>query len=123
MTFLVWRRVHRLATGTIALFAALHSVLTFLLYETWSPDSVWFLGTGLGLLLLAAMNWSHVGLEPCDLPTAPVIRWANVCFVLFGVGAVLAVAEPQAFLILAALVIQAAAGFVTLRPRNVTLQG
>lgn len=97
------------------MLAVLHSVLTFLLYETWSPDSVWFLGTGLGLLFLAAANWSHVGESPCDLPTAPVIRWANVVFVFFGIGAVLALPEPQAFVILAALVIQAAASFVTLR--------
>jgi hypothetical protein len=61
------------------------------------------------------MNWSHVGIEPCRLPTAPVVRWANFIFVVYGVGAVVAVPEPQAYLILAALALQAIAGSVTLR--------
>ena len=116
MSFGTWRLVHRAATRVLAAFAVLHSGLTAVLYESWSPDGVWFLGTGLGLLLLALMNWSHVGLEPCTMPTAPVVRWANFGFVVFGVGAVIAVPEPQAFLILAALVIQAVAGTATLQP-------
>lgn len=115
MTFAVWRKVHRVATGVLGGLAVVHSGLTSVFYDSWSPEAVWFLGTGLGLLFLAVGNWSHVGLEPCDLPTAPVIRWANVLFLLFAVGAVIAVPEPQAFVILAAIAVQAIAGFVTLR--------
>ena len=68
-------------------------------YSRWSPGAVWFLGTGLGLLLLGAINWTHVGMEPCERPTAPIIRWANVVFLLFGFGAVAAVDEPQAWVV------------------------
>jgi uncharacterized membrane protein YuzA (DUF378 family) len=116
MTFPIARRFHRSATAILAVIASIHCVVTFMVYDQWSPDAVWFLGTGLGLLLLAAVNWSHVGLEPCNLPTALVVRWANLVFALLGVAAVIAVPEPQAFVILATLLIQAAAGFVTLRP-------
>jgi hypothetical protein len=63
---------------------------------------------------LAVSNWSHVGLEPCSQPTAPVVRWANLAFVLLGIAAVIAVREPQAYLVLAALVVQAIAGTRTL---------
>ena len=41
--------------------------------------------------------------------------WANLVFVLFAIGAVIAVPEPQAFVILASLAVQAVAGFVTLK--------
>ena len=116
MSFGTWRVVHRTASAILGGFAVVHSGLTVLLYDAWSPDAVWFLGTGLGLLLLAAANWSHVGLEPCDLPTAPVIRWANYVFAGFGIGAVIAVPEPQAFVILSTLVVQAVAGTATLQP-------
>lgn len=68
-----------------------HSVLTVTLYDAWSPDAVWFLGTGLGLLFLTAMNLAHVGLGPCTMPTAPAVRAANWVFVLFGFGALVAV--------------------------------
>jgi hypothetical protein len=58
---------------------------------------------------------SHVGLAPCDLPTAPVVLWANIAYAVFGIGAVVAVPEPQAYVILVALIAQATAGHVTLR--------
>ncbi|HEY0672644.1 MAG TPA: hypothetical protein VGD27_10270 [Longimicrobiales bacterium] len=116
ITFRIWRIVHRSATSVLAILAILHSTLTFVLYDQWTPDAVWFLGTGLGLLFLAVSNWSHVGLEPCSQPTAPVVRWANFIFVLLGIAAVIAVPEPQAYLVLAALVVQAIAGTRTLSP-------
>ena len=120
MTFEHWRLVHRTATAVVGVVGLVHSSLTMVFYDSWSPDAVWFLGTGFALLLLAVMNWSHVGLGPCDLPTAPVVRWSNVVFALFGVGAVIAVAEPQAFVVLIGLVFQAVAGFVTLKAPEVT---
>jgi hypothetical protein len=116
VTLNAWRRVHRAATGTLAVISILHCSLTFSIYAGWTPDSVWFFGTGLGLLFLAVVNWAHVGLGPCDLPTAVVVRWGNWVFAVFGVTAVLAVPEPQAYVILALLVIQAVASMNTLRP-------
>lgn len=112
--FLRWRRLHRGSSRLLAVLALLHAGLTFRLGLGWTPDAVWFLGTGLGLLLLALMNLAHVGLGPCPQPTAVAVRYANWFFVAFGVAAVLAVPEPQAFLVLAALAGQALAGTRTL---------
>lgn len=112
--YLFWRRFHLIASGLLAVIALTHSALTFVFYSGWTPDSVWFLGTGLGLLLLAALNWTHIGIEPCHLPTARLVRLANWVFVLFGVGAVMAVPQPQAFAVLAALLGQAVAARWTL---------
>lgn len=115
MSFVVWRRVHRGASATIAITALLHVLLTTQLYERWSADALWFLATGLGLLLLAVVNWAHVGLEPCNQPTAPVVLWANLVYVLLGVAALLAVPQPQTVVLAVGLLVQAVAGRATLR--------
>lgn len=113
--FAPWRRAHRAASFVLGALAIVHAVLTVTLYDAWSPNAVWFLGTGLGLLLLAVMNLAHVGLGPCMMPTAPAVRTANWVFVLFGLGALAAVPEPQAALIVAALFVQAVSSHRTLR--------
>ena len=112
--YVFWRRFHLFASGLLAVIALIHSALTFVLYRGWSPDSVWFLGTGLGLLLLAALNWTHIGVEPCRMPTARLVHVANWLFVLFGIGAVIAVPEVQAFAVQTALIGQAVAARWTL---------
>jgi hypothetical protein len=123
MSFKVRRGLHLVASVVLAGLATLHSALTPVLYDTWTQEALWFLGTGLGLLLLAVVNWAHVGLEPCRQPTAPLVRWANVVYLVFGVGALLAVPEPQAFVIVAALAVQVLAGWATLRtPPNKPLR-
>jgi hypothetical protein len=109
-----WRLVHRTSSVMVALIALIHCGLTFMIYGEWSPDAVWFLGTGIGLFGIAVMNIAHVGLEPCYQPTAPPLRWLNWLFVGLGLAALYAVREPQAFVIVAALVGQAIASLATL---------
>ena len=114
MTFATARRIHRAATAVVGGMGILHSILTALFYDGWTPNTLWFLGAGLGLVLLAVMNWAHVGLEPCDLPTAVAVRWANVGYAVFAIAAAFAVPEPHALVLVAALLVQALAGFWTL---------
>lgn len=112
--FGVWRRVHRTASYTLAVVAIAHSVLTARFYDQWSANAAWFFGTGLGLLLLAAMNLAHVGLGPCHMPTAPVVRVANWVFMAFGIGTLIAVPQPQAVVVVVALFVQAVCSHRTL---------
>jgi hypothetical protein len=91
-----------------------HCAVTPIIYSTWSAGAVWFLGTGLGLLLLGALNLTHVGVEPCQEPTARLTRWANWLFLVFGLGALAAVPELQAMAIVLALAVQAVAAHRTL---------
>jgi hypothetical protein len=62
------------------------------------------------------MNWAHVGLEPCSLPTAVAVKWANWVYAAFGVAALIAVPQPHAFVLVAALTAQALASQHTLQP-------
>jgi hypothetical protein len=114
MSFAAWRIVHRVATAFIGVMGLLHASFTFTMYDGWGPDALWFMGTGLSLVFLAVINWAHVGTEPCTMPTAPVVRHANVAYALFGFAAVLAVPQQHAWLLAAALLMQAVAGLFTL---------
>lgn len=116
MTFMTWRLVHRTATGVVGVLSIAHILITLRLYDSWSPEALWFLLSGLGLSLLATMNWAHVGLEPCNLPTAPAVKWANFVYVAVGLAALVAVPQPHAALLVGALTAQAIAGLSTLRP-------
>ena len=112
--FPTWRWIHRTSSGLVALVSLVHIAVTFVMYDEWSPDAVWFFGTGVGLLSIAVMNIAHVGLEPCRQPTASVLRWLNWVFVVVGAGATYAIREPQALAIVLGLVGQAIASTVTL---------
>jgi hypothetical protein len=114
MSFAHCRRVHRFSSGPVAVIALIHCAVTFVFYKEWSPNAVWFFGTGVGMLSIAVMNIAHVGLEPCRQPTAPVIRWLDCLFVVLGLAAIVAVPEPQAYLVVVGLIGQAVASFVTL---------
>ena len=109
-----WRRAHLAAAGLLGLIAGIHCGLTFVFFSSWSPDAVWFFGTGLGLLLLSALNLSHIGVEPCLQPTTRLVRTANWVFFFFGIAATFAVPEPQAFVLLLCLAVQALASRWTL---------
>ena len=109
-----WRAVHLGSSIVLGLLALVHIALTIPLYGHWGPDAVWFAGTGLGLLMLAGINLAYVGVEPCRQPTTKAVRLANYLMAVFGVAAVVAVPEVQAWIVLAALVGQAAAAPQTL---------
>ena len=111
--FTMWRRVHRASSSAVGVVALVHSLFT-LMWDSWSPNAVWFLGTGVGLFTLAVFNLAHIGMEPCALPTARVIRWLNWTYVVLGLVALIAVREPQAIFIVAALISQAVASWFTL---------
>ncbi len=112
--FARWRVVHIVASGTVTLLALVHAALTLPLYRRWSPDAAWFLGTGLGLLLVGSLNLTHLGHEPCQRPTAWFVRVTNWAFAVFGALALVAIPEPQAYVLVAGLVAQAVAGHRTL---------
>lgn len=114
MAFSTWRQIHRISSGLVGVIALIHCGVTFVFYDRWSPNAVWFFGTGVGMLSIAIMNFAHVGVEPCRQPTAPVIRWLDWLFVGLGFAALAAVPQPQAVLVVVGLLGQAIASFVTL---------
>ena len=106
--------LHLVASAALALLAVVHIALAIPLHDGWNPAAVWCAGTGLGLCVLAGINLAYVGVEPCQQPTTKALRIANYLMAGFGVAAVVAVPEPQAAVVLAALLGQAVAAPRTL---------
>jgi hypothetical protein len=106
-SFAAWRRIHFVASGLVTLIAVAHVGLTLPLYRRWSADAVWFFGAGLGVLIVGLLNLTHIGVEPCKRPTARFVRITNWVYAVFGLATLVAVPEPQAYALVAALVAQA----------------
>jgi hypothetical protein len=109
-----WRRLHLLASWVVTAIGIAHCVMTAFAFRAWNDRAVWFLGAGLGVLLVGTLNLAHIGLGPCRMPTARFVRAANWGFFVFGAAALFAVPQPQAIALVVALGVQAIAGRVTL---------
>lgn len=112
--FRTWRRVHLVASWAVTVIGLAHGVVTAFAFPTWNEAAVWFLGAGLGVLLVGTMNLAHIGLGPCRMPTTQFVRAVNWTFLAFGIAALIAVPQPQAFALVLALGVQAVASRVTL---------
>ena len=100
------RTIHLATSGFIAAIALVHIALAVPTYRVWSPDAVWFVGTGIGLLVLATLNLAHIGVEPCHQPTARFVRAVNWLYAAFALVTLLAVPEPQAVALASLLLVQ-----------------
>jgi hypothetical protein len=109
-----WRRIHLLASWSVTAIGLAHSVVTAFAFDAWTAGAVWFLGAGIGVLAVGTLNLAHIGLVPCRMPTAKFVRVVNSVYFIFGVAALVAVQEPQAIALVAALGIQAVASRVTM---------
>ena len=110
-------RMHQVSTIILLVLGTLHTALTGPLYRALAPEAVWFAGTGLGLVLLGALNWA-VRRNPAEVTARRVCVVADWVLVVFGVAAVIAVPEPQAFVVLVAA-LGAAIGLTWTEPRRV----
>jgi hypothetical protein len=85
--------------GICALLGLVHISFTFANYDHLSPEAVWFAGTGFALILLAALNWAAWGeLHPSRRVRA-VVLMLDILMAAFGIVAVKAVPEPQAYVL------------------------
>lgn len=113
--FAPWRNAHRSAAALLGVLGLIQIVRTPSVVSIMSADALWFAGTGLAVLLLSVINFAHIGLGPCTMPTAPVVLGANIVFALFGCWAV--AVEPSLPMVigLVAICVMLACSSVTLR--------
>ena len=83
-----------------ALLGVVHVGFTFANYERLSPAAVWFAGTGMALLLLAALNWATLAGPPPRPGIRRLVVGLDLLMVVHAILAVRAVAEPPAYLVL-----------------------
>lgn len=91
------KKIHTIASVLIVILGCLHIAVTFFNYHGLSYDAVWFLGTGVGIVLAGFMNIAM--LRDCGKDT---VIWAmalltNLFFVLGFAAASYMMREPQVF--------------------------
>jgi hypothetical protein len=107
---------HRLTAYALVALGTVHALLATG-YGAFSPDAVWFAGTGLALVFLGLLNVAAV--VAASRPVWTLCRVANVLGLGLGVAGVRAVPEPQAYaglLLLLALLVGSLAARV---PRKI----
>ncbi len=107
-------RLHRTATYLLVALGLVHVALAPALYDELTPNTVWFVGAGLALVFLGLLNAS-AALAAVRRVWA-LCRVANGVALAFGVLAVVAVPEPQAYVGIVLLAALAATSFVLPRP-------
>ena len=102
-----------------ALLGVVHVSFTFANYEHLSPAAVWFAGTGMALLLLAALNWATLAGPPPRPGIRRLVVGLDLLMVAHAVLAVRAVAEPPAYVVLATSIgLTLSAQYVARDPRR-----
>jgi hypothetical protein len=109
-----WRRMHLLASWLVTGIGLAHLGVAAFTFDGWTARATWFVGAGLGVLVVGAMNLAHIGLGPCRMPTVRFVRIVNAIYAIFGIAALLAVPEPQAVVLVVALAAQVVAGRATM---------
>jgi hypothetical protein len=105
-------RVHQVCSVGVAALSLVHLGYTVRFHQ-WNAGAVWFSAAGLAWLLLAVVNWAARA-DANALRVRAVTRATNVVAALYVVAVVVAVPEPQAFLLAALVVGQALAGLKVL---------
>lgn len=101
-------RLQLVASGLLMLLGVAHVGITFVQYESPSLDALWFLGSGLFVLTVGALN---LGAAKSDRTVSPKGLW-TITLLANGVGALLAAGfmwltrlnEPQGLLLLLAFI-------------------
>lgn len=87
------RRLEWLLASIAGLVGILHVALTAVLYQHPSLEALWFAGTGLGIIAVAAVNM--VGLRASDRSSLGIVFASNAVMVSFFVSAWVLMRAPQ----------------------------
>ena len=91
----MWRLIHKIATGLIVALGALHCAFTAQNHDSFSLDAMWFLGSGVAIILAGFLNVAALRIGATDRVVKYLCLAANLFFtILFGVALFL-LAQPQ----------------------------
>jgi len=91
------KTVHTIASILIVLLGCLHIAVTFFNYHGLSYDAVWFLGTGVGIVLAGFMNIAMFRDGGKDTVIWSMALVTNLFFVLGFAAASYMMREPQVY--------------------------
>lgn len=103
--------IHRWSGYLLALLGIVHTSFAVpTLLKRPDPDTVWFAGTGLALILLVFLNVAFRRASR-DAVVRRLCHGSNLLFSLVGVAGVVTVREPQAYAVFALMFAQTIAAF------------
>jgi TRAP-type C4-dicarboxylate transport system permease small subunit len=91
------KTIHTIASVLIVALGCLHIAVTFFNYHGLSYDAVWFLGTGVGIVLAGFMNIAMLRDGGKDTVIWSMALVTNLFFVLGFAAASYMMREPQVF--------------------------
>jgi hypothetical protein len=87
--------IHRVCAWALVLLGVAHMGFTALAFKSWSPGAAWFLGTGLGFVVLGFLNLVAGAGAPKRAVCLCLI--ANLLGAAYTIALAAILAEPQAF--------------------------
>ena len=93
----MWKLIHKVTSGLIIALGVLHCVFTVLNYDSFTLDAMWFLGSGIALILAGFLNVAAIRVGGSDQVVRFLCLTANVIFVVLFAVALWALSQPQVF--------------------------
>jgi hypothetical protein len=91
----MWRVVHKTTTGLIIALGAIHCSFTAQNYEGFTLDAMWFLVSGMAIILAGFLNVAAIRDSGRDRVVRLLCLTANLIFVVLFGAALWLLAQPQ----------------------------
>jgi hypothetical protein len=96
----VVRRIYIFVVAGFFGLGLLHTALTYPLYAALSAPALWFAGTGLLLVAIAALNWIVLRMQARDSAIARVVTAVNAAGLVLALLVLRVVPEPPTYVLL-----------------------
>jgi hypothetical protein len=107
------KTLHKIATALIIALGLLHIGFTPFNYRSFDMDAMWFLGTGMAIILAGFLNLVVIREAGKDMLIRMLCLITNAGFVLLFGLALFRLAQPQVFVGLALFGMAGVCGFLT----------
>ncbi len=89
--------LHKIVTGLIIALGVLHLSVTFFDYDRFSVGALWFVGTGIAIVLAGFLNLVLLRDAGKDRVVRMLCAMTNIFFALLFAAALFLLAQPQVF--------------------------
>lgn len=91
----MWKLIHKIISGLIIGLGVLHCVFTALNYDRFTLNAMWFLGSGIAIVLAGFLNAAAIRVGGSDLVVRFLCLAANLIFVVLFAVALWLLSQPQ----------------------------
>ncbi len=103
---------HKIVTGLIIALGVLHVLVTFCDYDSFSVEALWFVGTGVAIILAGFLNLILLRAVGEDRVVRLLCCITDITFTILFAAALLVLPQPQVFLGLALFAVATAGSFL-----------